>query len=623
MADKLSEATWTVFAKKQKLELEDKALVKALAAFDKSDESKPEARLKTLEEVIKQIPEQVKALVKRKKELGDKPFGLVKDQLYSLLEEAEALLKKTQAAIAAAEGDDEADTPVLLTTKMVPLLRELRKGEVQMHAMICTAGKNTAVLIMRRAISASRRKLLAEAVDAKGGMKSIVGECVFENKALTFVVQSPAAQLAKRLRQALLDQTEMRIKVRVRGEDGVEDEDLEDEGEEQPGVQPQKPSAPAGGPASAGQIAYTQRLRKVRERYEQALKEQHAESTKLRALMGFASEKADERKDYAAAIKALESLEKLLDGSAPAASAQTREGLGGADTAAAFKTRMTALVPRLKAAQAAGLPAAQDAKLKVSEAAVLAGKRAFERAGALLDEVETLLGGGVGLAARGAAASAAADSAGAGEAGTWASRLPQAQRRFTELMRTVPADASALRTAMAYATEHAEAGSFTTALAALDRLERLMSAAEGAAQAGAAGGAGSETPREGLVKYRSALIGLRDSVDAVKARIDQLARAVPESMPDESAMAVELKGAIVDIADELLEVVDDAIEVSEDPRSPVTKRLESLLREAMQQALNHPLVHHVDENPFGVDVRAGETLKKALAEVLEHLPASA
>jgi len=58
-----------------------------------------------------------------------------------------------------------------------------------------------------------------------------------------------------------------------------------------------------------------QRLRKVRERYEQALKEQHPEATKLRAVMGYASEKADGQKDYAAASKALEQLEKLLGAS--------------------------------------------------------------------------------------------------------------------------------------------------------------------------------------------------------------------------------------------------------------------------------------------------------------------
>ena len=307
-------------------------MVKALAAYDKTGESRAEPRLKALEEVIRQIPEQVKALVKRKKELGDKPFGEAKDKLYALLEEAEVLQKTTRAAAAAAaaekDDDEEPDTPVLLTTKMVPLLRELRKGEAQMHALICTAGKNTAVLIMRRAISPSRRKLLAEAVDVKGGMKYIVGECLFENKALTFVVKSPGGQLAKWLRQALLDQTEMRFKVKVRGEDGVEEEDGADEGKDQPGAQPQGTPAPPGGPASAEQIAYVQRLKKVRERYEQALKEQHPESTKLRAVMGFASEKADGQKDYAAAGLMLDQVDKWLK-----PSGQDKSQMGGVDDA--------------------------------------------------------------------------------------------------------------------------------------------------------------------------------------------------------------------------------------------------------------------------------------------------
>ena len=380
MAGKLSESAWAGFLEKHKLELDDKALVKALAAYDKTDDSKPQPRLKSLEEVIKQVPEQVKALTKRKKELGDKPFGLVKDELYALLDEAEALLKKTQAAIAAADSDDdeEPDTPVLLTTKMVPLLRELRKGEVQMHAMVCTAGKNTAVLIMRRAISPSRRKLLAEAVDAKGGMKYILGECTFENKALTFVVKSPAAQLAKRLRQALLDQTGMRIKVRVRGEDGVEDEDIEgDDGEEQTGVQPQRTPAPSRGPASAEQLAYTQRLRKVRQRFEQALRERHPESTKLRGLMGYASEKADAQKDYAAAAKALEMVERLLG-------ASTHAG-------ATFNGRLAALMPGIKQAIAEAGPSAQAIKQQISEAGALAAKSQYVAAHALLDDAERAL----------------------------------------------------------------------------------------------------------------------------------------------------------------------------------------------------------------------------------------
>src|SRR5207342_1515519 len=161
---------------------------------------------------------------------------------------------------------------------MIPLVRELRKGDKTMHAMIGLAGKSTAVLIMRRPISPSRRKLVGEAIDAKGGAKYILGECRFEDNALTFVVKTQAAGLAKRLKAALLEQTEMRLKVRVRGED-PNDVDEEDEQDEDDVGKGQAQAAPPGGPATAEQLAYTQRLNKVKARLDAALAAQHPEST--------------------------------------------------------------------------------------------------------------------------------------------------------------------------------------------------------------------------------------------------------------------------------------------------------------------------------------------------------
>ena len=86
MAEKFSEITWTAFTKKQKLDLEDAPLVKALAKFDKTSEAKPEPRLEALQDLIEEIKKQVTAQAKRKKELGDKVFGEVKDKLYALLD---------------------------------------------------------------------------------------------------------------------------------------------------------------------------------------------------------------------------------------------------------------------------------------------------------------------------------------------------------------------------------------------------------------------------------------------------------------------------------------------------------------------------------------------------------
>lgn len=316
MAGKLNESAWTGFIRKLKLDLDDGPLVKSLARLDKADDAK--ARAVALEDAVEQIKKQVVLLAKRKKELGDKIFDEVKDKLHELLGLAEAQLKDARADAAQADEED-ADSPALLTGKMIPLLRQLRKGGVTMPALICTAGRNTAVLIMRRAIAPSRRKLLAEMVDAKGGAKYITGECVYEDNTLTFVVASQAAGLSKRIREALLLQTDLRFKVKVRGDDG-EEQDGEDESSESPD-EAAAPDIPAAPPLpSAEQLTYVQRLRRVNERVEEALRGQHPEATKLRAVTGFAAEKAAAG-DFAGAIKALDIVEKLLGGAPSTSSA--------------------------------------------------------------------------------------------------------------------------------------------------------------------------------------------------------------------------------------------------------------------------------------------------------------
>jgi hypothetical protein len=147
-------------------------------------------------------------------------------------------------------------------------------------------------------------------------------------------------------------------------------------------------------------LSYTQRLRKVRERYEEALRAQHPEATKMRALMGFASEKAGaEPPDFAGASKALDKLDELLksgpaEGSAAKAGNGPATATGGADPGDAIKARLTEMIASFKAAVAAGHPEAQELKLRISEAGVLARKREFDAANAMLDDVERALKGG-------------------------------------------------------------------------------------------------------------------------------------------------------------------------------------------------------------------------------------
>ncbi|QHI99242.1 hypothetical protein GT347_15415 [Xylophilus rhododendri] len=326
MADKqLDESTWKAFASKRELKGAD--LQKALAALAAAEKKGPQGVDAALDAVDKQIG------LLQKEHKADKD---VVKQLEAMKKASEAdrkeAAKQAKAAAASAAEDEEEDTPVLLTTKMIPLVRQLKKGDVSMHAMIGTAGRNTAVLIMRKPIGIPRRKLLAEALDATGGAKYVVGECLWEAGALTFVLKTQAAGMAKRLRAALLAQTELRLKVRVRGEDPADiDEDGEDEEDAKPAATQKAAEKPAEKPAAAETAEpphaalYRQRLDELHKRMADALKAQHPESNKLRAVSGFAEGKA-EAGDFAGAEKALDMLQKLLE--QPAATPE------GADKAA-------------------------------------------------------------------------------------------------------------------------------------------------------------------------------------------------------------------------------------------------------------------------------------------------
>jgi hypothetical protein len=396
MAEKLlSESEWKKFTKGK--DIKDAALVKAMAAAAKGAQLLPAEQVPLLQELAKQAGKLEDANSKDKQVAG---------HLADIVTAAKGEIARLETPAKGTQAEDEdVDSLAALTSGLVILLRELRKGETRMHALIGVAGKNTAVLIMRRPISPARRTLVAEAIDAKGGAKYIAAECQFEDQALTFEVKAPAAGLAKRLKTALLAQTDQRLKVRVRGEDPSDvDEDNEDEGTGT-AVQPSKTPTP-----TPAQLAYPQRLQALSGRLQEALRAQHPESSKLRAVSGYASEK-EAAGDYAAATKALDMLEKLLD--VPA----TTQAAGTAGTPPAipvkegerFKARLVALLPKIK-------EAGQPAMLKASEAGTFAGKKEFDRAHALLDELERMLGGGKD-APGAAVASAAAGAPGAGRRG--------------------------------------------------------------------------------------------------------------------------------------------------------------------------------------------------------------
>jgi hypothetical protein len=340
MADKLSASLWTAFVKKHKLELDDEPFVKALTRLDKAGEDASEARLQALENVIEQAAKLVPVLVKRKKALGDRPFTEAKDKVHELEALAQDQLKQTRAAVAAA-ADDDAESPALLTTKMIPLIREVRKGDVVMQALIALAGKQTVVLLSRRPISPARGKLLKEQMTNPSGLKFIRGECLLENNAITFVVQAQAGGLAKRLRAALFDQTELRLKVRVRGEDpdDIEEDGESDEGDAAPLNAPgSEQAASAGVEPGADPLAvrFQTRNAEIEPLVMRTLAANAGDTSKIRAVHGFVAEKAA-AKAWASALAGLDKLEALL------AAAETSGRASASDAAPVGKVGLEVL----------------------------------------------------------------------------------------------------------------------------------------------------------------------------------------------------------------------------------------------------------------------------------------
>lgn len=397
MSEKISEALWKAFIKKQKLavELDDKELLKALIKLDKTDDQKAEPRLDALKDLVKEIPRQVAALLKRKKELGDKPFGLVKDELYAMLEEAEALQQKTQAALDADDGEDEDSAASALVNPKL-LLKQLnmcrQNPERRMRfAFVDAKDKQPAMLAMHPRVSA--RALFGKLQAAAGAKIGAYGSAWVDGMTLMLKLDRPLSGLVKKVRPPVKACGFRITKAVLWNEDGTvfEQDELP---EEVVGEGLDEATTATGSPAESIQgvpppppspsTTYETRLAVLKPRVSRAADQGSADTSKHQRLLEFAASKS-QSKDFLGAVAALKQLELLLD-------KPTAKGEGeGVDSGVAFKARMAALILKIKEAQTAGHPRAQDAKLKASEAGLLAGKREYERAGALLDDIEGLL----------------------------------------------------------------------------------------------------------------------------------------------------------------------------------------------------------------------------------------
>lgn len=238
----LSDGGWKDTAAKNNVK--DNGLLKKLADFKRIDENQHDEALEALDQALKlagQIKKDKKTPAAAGKYLDDVLAAAalaVRDLTKAKAEadkaaKAKAELEKKARAQAAkeadVEGDDEEeDSPELLTSMLKPLLRLVAKGQT-IPTLVAKSGKKVVVLLSRRPIAPSRRKMLAEYLGG-GTTKYYPGHCCLEAGMTTFVLKAEVAGMSKLVKAALLEQTGLRMsKVRCRGEDG--DDDDNDDGD--------------------------------------------------------------------------------------------------------------------------------------------------------------------------------------------------------------------------------------------------------------------------------------------------------------------------------------------------------------------------------------------------------
>ncbi len=247
----LIDSAWKEVLAKNK-GVKDNGLLKTLADIKKLGDDDHDDAQRILDEVLKLTAQlkkskeiaAVPAVAKHLAELASAAESAVRDNAKAKAEadkakKAEAE-KKAKAEAAKKDDDDDDDdddgedddaSPALLSTKMLPLLRLVLKGEM-MHTLVAKSGKQVVVMLSRKPIPPARRKMLADQLGG-GSTKYYPGHCSVEAGATTFVLKAEVAGLSKLVKRALLDQTGLRVnKVKCRGEDG--DDDDEDDGNASP-----------------------------------------------------------------------------------------------------------------------------------------------------------------------------------------------------------------------------------------------------------------------------------------------------------------------------------------------------------------------------------------------------
>jgi len=499
--------------------------------------------------------------------------------------------------------------------KLIPLLRMLISDQTEVFKFaVAASSPKEGVLCMSKKEKLKKKEVRSEAeADAKeanGGkavkLEVMTGECHRDEQSdttLRLVIYGKAPAKAVACIEHLL----VRGPYKVAGFKRVIIEEVADEDEEAPAT------ATVGGEASPDglpdeQANWEKALAAIEPDYLQGVRDRPDLASKLRAVMDFAQGKA-ETGAYPAALAALKKLAELL-GTGPASPSEDKTtppataGAAAGDPAPLFNERLKALLPDIKAA--AGTPAGDEAKLKVSEASVFARKKDFVQANASLDQVQAALQH-VDAPAAIAAQLAAAPAAGVDPAAEWERRVTELEPKVLEAQTTRAGEAEWMTMFMT-AQDLGSNGDFAKSFVILEKLEALLNAKPAA----------TDVSAPGLVKKRQFLLERWQRIpQEVSADLRKLKAAIEREMPSEDAD--ELIELSEDYLDEFYSEMKDAIDNAIISGDAQYKGAISAIGAFRTKIAGEPLIQHLKKNTLNADVTVESILLNALAEIEKGL----
>ncbi len=307
------------------------------------------------------------------------------------------------------------------------------------------------------------------------------------------------------------------------------------------------------------------------------------------------------QKDFPQADALLDVVEQLLKQSTVSPPA-TSSGTHPAD---AFKARLTALIPQIKAA--AGTPAGDVAKLNVSEAGVCARKQDFVQANLLLDQAE-------------AALKTSPQTSPRNPADLFKERLAALVPQIKQAASTPAGDAAKLKASEAGL--FARKSDFVLANALLDEAEAAL---KGSAVATSPSTQSFNAPTDaspgiapGLVAKRKFLIERWKRIPPeISADLKRLQQAIERDIPDEDAdLLIELsEDYLNDFFDDMKEAIDDDINSGDAQYKNAIKTIGDF----RTKIASEPLIQHLKANTLKAEVTVESILLGALDEIEQAL----